>query len=135
MEYPLIAYCCYEGVYILYDIISNGEQIGYVNVEKEGLYYKFVCKCTFHDQNVHRVVVSDGESVLKLGICVPDGDKFTLLSRVPVKYLKGKNLRFWVESNCSSCIPVSSGKPFAQLDKLETARLQITNGQPSIIID
>ena len=28
MEYPLIAYCCYEGVYILNKIILNGEQIG-----------------------------------------------------------------------------------------------------------
>lgn len=135
MEYPLIAYCCYEGVYILNEIILNGEQIGYAKVEIEGLYYKILCICTFPDQNVYRVVVGDGESVLKLGICVPDDDKFILSTKVPVKYLKGKKMRFWVESNTSSCIPVSANKPFAQLDKLETARLQISNGQASIIID
>ena len=119
----------------MYKITLNGEQVGQAQVEREGLYYKITCICSFPDNEIHKIFVGDGESVVKLGVCVPNGNQFTLSTRVPIKYLPGDDLYFTIASNCPSDIPISSGKPFAYLDKLETARLQITNGQPSIIID
>ena len=119
----------------MYQITWNGKQVGQAQAEREGLYYKFTCVCDFSDDEIHRIIVSDGKTVVKLGVCIPDGDKFCLSTRVPVKYLTGGDLCFTIESDCVSGFPVFSGKPFAHLDKLETARLQITNGQASIIID
>ena len=118
----------------MYSILLNGEVVGQAQVEKEGLYYRFTCTCTFSDGKIHRIVVSDGKSVVKLGVCIPDGDQFRLSTKVPAKRLLGETLRFMIESDTTG-IPISSGKPFAYLDKLETARLQITNGQAYILID
>lgn len=119
----------------MYKILWNGKQVGQAKVEREGLYYKFTCVCVFHNYDIHRIIVSDGKELVKLGVCIPDGDKFTLSTRVPAKYLPGSSLCFTVEADSTSAIPVFSGKLFAHLDKLETARFQIINGQSNIIID
>ncbi len=118
----------------MYKIMLNEEQVGQAHVKREGLYYKITCVCNFSDGKIHRVVVRDGESAVRLGICIPKDDKFYLSTRIPAKHLLGENLYFSIESDCAG-IPVFAGKPFPHLDKLETARLQFTNGQPSILID
>ena len=38
MEHPLIAYGCYKGVFVVYDVSLNDTLVGYAQVEKEGLY-------------------------------------------------------------------------------------------------
>lgn len=116
----------------MYEITWNGMQVGKARVEKDGLYYKITCVCTFDDTDIHRVIVSDGESFVKLGVCIPEGDQFYLTTKVPVKSLRGNKLSFMIKSNCTTGIPVISGKPFAHLERLETARLQIKNGQAYI---
>lgn len=119
----------------MYQITYNGRQVGQAQAEREGLYYKITCVCDFSDDEIHRIVASDGKSVVKLGVCVPNGNQFSLSTKVPAKYLSAGDLCFSVASECTSGIPIFSGKPFPHLDKLETARLQITNGQPCIVID
>ena len=119
----------------MYEIMCNRESVGSAQVEKEGLYYKFLCTCLPPNEGVHRITVSDGETVRDLGICVPKGGKFTLTARVPIKYLKGNKLTFTLTSPNGADNSIDTGEAFAQLEKLEAARLQITNGQPEIVID
>ncbi len=119
----------------MYEIMCNKESAGSAQVEKEGLYYKFLCTCLPPNEGVHRIIVSDGEAVRDLGICVPEGGKFILTARVPIKYLKGNKLTFTLTSKNGVDNSVDIGEAFAQLEELEAARLQITNGQPEIVID
>lgn len=119
----------------MYDIIFDNMTVGRAEVKIEGLYYKFVCICTPPNKEVYRIKTSDGETELDLGICVPTGQEFTVITRIPVKYLKGDNLSFRLVSGLKKGIFVATGKQFEHLDKIEAARLQTTNGQPEIIID
>lgn len=84
-------------------------------------------------------MVSNGDDVRDLGICVPSGTVFTLTARVPVRQMQGSKLRFSLVAGNSSksvqTVPVINGEPFPHLDKLESARLQDTGGQTVIIID
>ena len=119
----------------MYEIICNKEFVGSAQVEKEGLYYKFLCTCLPPNEEIHRITVSDGETVRDLGICVPGDGKFILTARVPIKYLKGDKLTFTLTSQKGMDNSIDIGEAFTQLEELEAARLQITNGQPEIVID
>lgn len=119
----------------MYDILLNGLTIGHVQVDREGLYYKFRCNCKFNDNKIYRIKVTDSVTEITLGICVPEGDNFILNTKVPVKKLQKDSLIFTAELRSEQAIVAETGKSFSYLDKLETARLQYTNGQIKIIID
>ena len=118
----------------MYKIFINHEAVGNAEVSREGLYYRFRCSCTLPDNGIYRVFVNDGTITKDLGICVPVGDRFTLSSRVPIKYLPGNDFTFSLIPK-SSEIPVSTDKPFSHLDKLENSKFQNTDGQAAILID
>lgn len=136
MNYPLAAYICCKGVCGLYDIVMNDRKVGYTEVSKEGLYYRFFCSCIPPEKGMHRVKVSDSSATRDLGICVPEDGRFTLTARVPIKYLKENELSFTLcgEMETSVPVPVAAEKPFSHLEELETAHLHSTNGQQEIII-
>lgn len=119
----------------MYSILFDNIPVGRAEVKKEGLYYKFVCTCTPPNKEVHKVKVFDGETEIDLGICVPIEQEFTVITRIPIKRLKGDRFSFRLVSGFNKGIPVATGKQFEYLHKIEAARLQTTNGQPEIIID
>ena len=136
-EVPPCGIECYKGVCILYDIMMDTQVVGQAEVIKEGLYYRFSCKCTPPNDEVHKIVVSDGSNTKDLGICVPEGEWFCLVSRTPVKHLPGETLRFTLipQNKQQTTIPVAIDQPFSGLDKLESAYLQETEGSMQIVID
>ena len=112
----------------------NDEIVGKADVKREGLYYRFVCTCMPPDNRVHRIFVSDGTNTRDLGICIPMGERFFLSCRVPIKYLPGESLAFSLVPK-QAPIPVYDAQPFPQIDKLDSARFQVTDGQAEILID
>ena len=133
---PYGIHCC-KGVCILYDIYAGTQVVGQAEVIKEGLYYRFSCKCTPPDEGVCRILVSDGCNTKDLGICVPTGEWFCLVSRVPIKYLSGDKLEFLLvpKDRQVSVVPVATNEPFPELDKLESAHLQEADGKTEVVID
>ena len=121
----------------MYDIFVGTQIVGQAEVIKEGLYYRFSCKCTPPDEGVHKIIVSDGDNTKDLGICVPKGERFCLVSRVPIKYLPGKKLQFTLEQKDKKeiAVPVSADEPFPNLDRLESAYLQESDEKAEIIIN
>ena len=121
----------------MYDIYMGTQVVGQAEVTKEGLYYRFSCKCTPPDEDIYRITVSDGSNTKDLGICVPTGEWFCLVTRVPVEYLSGEKMEFSLLSKDrrATAVPVASNEPFPDLDKLESAYLQEADGKTEIIID
>lgn len=135
-EVPPCGIYCRKGVCILYDIMMDTKVVGQAEVIKEGLYYRFTCKCTPPNDAVHRILVNDGVHTRDLGICVPTGEWFCLVCRVPVKYLTGEKLVFTLAPNEKrTAVPVETDTPFPALDKLETAYLQENADSTEIVID
>ena len=121
----------------MYDIYADTQVVGRAEAIKEGLYYRFSCKCTLPNEGVYRITVSDGNNTKDLGICVPTGEWFGLVTRVPIKYLPGDKLEFTLvqKDRQVTAIPIVTNEPFADLDKLDSAYLQQTDGKTEIIID
>ena len=120
----------------MFDILWNGKPVGTAECKKEGLYYRFDCSCTPPDKAFYRVVLTDGQVQRDLGICVPQGNRFVLTARVPCKLINTEALSFELTDKRqeSFSVPVNTGEPFEHLEKIETARLQVTNGQAELII-
>lgn len=121
----------------MYNILFNETPVGRAEVKTVGLYYHFSCTCNPPDSGFYRITVTDGDSVNNLGICVPEGSNFTCTARIPKKHLNGDRLSFALKpfNEEVTAIPIQTGEPFSQLDRLDNARLQLTNGQTEIIID
>lgn len=134
MKHPLVAYYCYKGVMCLYDVILNGNRVGYITIESIGLYYKFFCECTLPDNKIYRLFSGDKDTFVKLGICVPEGGKFVLNTRLPRKVFSEKPTIFWLMPNVDKVIYIENGKHFDYLDKLDIARLKKSNGQQYYIL-
>ena len=132
MNDPLAAYSSCKGVCVLCKVYYEGSSVGHARIQKEGLFYKFICSCTPPDSSVYRISVDDGENRRDLGICVPQGDIYTLTARVPCKYLKGDSLHFELTDKKAVAVPVRSGEPFDHLEQLENARFHEENGQAEI---
>ena len=121
----------------MYDIMMNSQIVGQAEVIKEGLYYRFSCKCTPPNEGIHKIIVSDGKNTKDLGICVPTGEWFCLVSRVPVKNLPGEKLDFMLKlkDQKQTAVPVATDEPFPNLDELDNAYFQESEQGAAILID
>ena len=119
----------------MYQLYLDNKQVGTAMVIKEGLYYRFSCVCNLPMDCIYKVMVSDGSSVVKLGVFIPENDKFRLNSRIPIKKLLGDDLYFIIEKNNVIISKVGNNVEFAHLDRLENARLKTTDGQKYILIN
>lgn len=119
----------------MFEIRMGDAVVGSADVKKNGLYYHITCTCKPPNKEIHRIIMYDGSVQKDLGICVPAGNVFTLSARIPVKYFHGDDFTFELVPEAKGEYIISNNMPFDHLDKLETARLQYTNGQLKIITD
>ena len=122
-----------EGTYSIY----SGEQcVGTVAVSREGLYYRFDCRCRLEKRELCKICVNCGEDQILLGTPIPDGQQFRLCRKLPVKCFAGETPRFTVTGNGKSeiFIEVRENEPFLHLKDLKKAVFRVRNGIAGIVI-
>lgn len=107
-------------------------------VRKEGLYYRFCCRCTLTGEVVCRLaVICEGEPV-HLGILVPVGESFGLDTSLPVKRIGETAPVFQVLPGRvvtdGRFVPIKPEEPFAYIARLKDAFLAYQNGQAGVIL-
>ena len=115
--------------------ISFGEKIvGRAQAERQGLYYHVTCLCGLSGEVMHRLEGSCGEKRADLGILVPMEQGFGLDTRFPVSRVGEGELSFRLrprhdELGGRSFVPITPEEPFAYLERLKEAFLEIQNGK------
>lgn len=121
-----------------YDILLGGESIGQAVVERQGLYYRFACRCRLTGGVIYRITVACGDRRENLGVPVPEGDAFVLTARLPVSRLGNGEPTFRAVPRHGDLegkfIPLSLEAPFAYLSRLETAFLETRGGQLGVVV-
>ena len=116
-----------------FEIKQGSSLIGKVTVERQGLYYRIICRCSLTGDVMHHLVVSSGEKREDLGTLVPFDGAFGLEKRVPVKKLGEGEPQFHLLPKHSSpngkFIPVYPEEPFSYVSRLKNAYLEARNGQ------
>ena len=121
-----------------YDIHLGSAVAGKAIVEKQGLYYRFSCRCRLSGSSMQRILVSCGDKQVDLGICIPMDDAFGLDKKIPCKHLGEGVPEFRLLPKHPRAgrmfVPVYPEEPFAYMQKLKNAYLEIQNGQPGVVI-
>lgn len=121
-----------------YPVYFGKQAVGRVMVRREGLYYRFCCRCTLTGEVVCRLaVICEGEPV-HLGILVPVGESFGLDTSLPVKRIGEIEPEFQVMPGRAVTngrfVPIKPEEPFAYIAKLKDAFLAYQNGQAGVIL-
>ena len=122
-----------------YEVFFGKDKAGKVQVLREGLYYRFFCRCQLSGDVVCRLLVRCGEKQENLGVVVPMGDGFGLEKKVPVKHLGEENMEFFLMPKCDHIggefVPIYPEEPFSYIARLKDAFLARQNGQMGAVIN
>ena len=115
-----------------YCVFLDGKDVGKVQLEKFGLYYRIRCRCPVVSGSMYNLFVSPGKEHRRLGVCIPKDGYLCLETKVPIKVLGNEELRFYLQrrnqENIELFIPVVQGERFPLLEKLENAYMTEQNG-------
>ena len=87
---PPAAYSCGRGALLMegtYGVYFGTKLAGKVQVRRQGLYYRFACRCRLNGEVVCRLRVTCGGRWENLGVVVPVDGGFGLETSLPVKSL------------------------------------------------
>lgn len=122
-----------------YDILMGKEPVGQARVTRQGLYYRFDCRCRLSGEVICRVTVCVGGHHENLGILVPNGDAFTLCKKLPVKGLGTGFPEFRAlprhHKTQGTFVAVYPEEPFQYLTRLQNAYLEVRNAQQGIVLN
>lgn len=117
-------------------ILCGGEPIGTAQVRKEGLYYRVECQCRKETQSILRLAAHCEGGTVMLGVLCPNGDRWTLETKIAAKHFKGRIMQIAVVGQRSNerFVPIYENKPFAYLSEVRYARFAIRSGQLGMIV-
>lgn len=117
-----------------YPIILDGTKIGEAQLEKEGLYYRIKCGCTFPDSKPWRIKVCCANNELDLGVCVTTTTGRGLETKIPAKLLDLSDISFCAcLEEKEALYTVCENEPFSQVSQLLSMRLLAKNGQYGLV--
>lgn len=106
--------------------------MGNVWVTRQGLYYRFQCRCQLSSAVVCRVVVQCGSTRENLGVLTPVGGGFGLEKSLAVKKLEPAAPEFWVlpsrPDTAEKFAPIFPEEPFGYIQRLKDAFLAQRDG-------
>ena len=115
-----------------YDVFFGGHPVGRVQVLRQGLYYRFICRCKPECDGVYRLAVLCGGSQMNLGVVVPEGEGFGLDKLIPRKRLEEGRPEFFLASRqapvSGTFVPISPEEPFYYIARLKGAFLTEQGG-------
>lgn len=120
-----------------FDIFLDGKSVGRVVVERQGLYYRFDCRCRLKDGELYRLTVEQDGVMQNLGVLLPSGDAYWLTTKQAVKKFGRGTPLFRIQPKTKGrggFIPVYPEEPFLYLDRLKNAYLELRDGITGVVI-
>ena len=122
----------------MYEVFQGEKAVGTVEIQKEGLYIRFSCRCRPVHRDMIRLWMICGEKETDLGLCVPMDGAFGTEKRIPAKLCGPREPTFCLRHKDDTLrgkfIPISPEEPFRYLHKLETAFLEKRGPRLGIVI-
>ena len=121
-----------------YEVCFGKDTVGKVQVLRQGLYYRFICRCRLTGDVICRLVARCGEKQENLGIVVPMEDGFGLDKKIPVKQIGEGNMDFLLvpkhDQLMGKFVPICPEEPFAYITRLKESFLVRKDGQVGLVI-
>ena len=108
-----------------YAVRFGDKTVGKAQVTVEGLYYHVVCRCKLTGEVMVRLEAACGDKRENLGILIPGENGFELDTRFPISRLLPRHDPLAGRV----FVPITPEEPFAYLERLKTAFLEIQEGK------
>lgn len=122
-----------------YGVYFGNRQVGKVQVLRQGLYYRFLCRCQLTGEIMCRLEITCGGKRENLGVVIPMDGGFGLDTKVPVKRIGEGEMQFCLipkhEIPSGRFVPISPEEPFAYISRLKVSYLVRREGQTGILIN
>ena len=120
-----------------YGVYFGSRLAGKVQVQRQGLYYRFTCRCQISGDVVCRLHVSCGDKRESLGVVIPMDGGFGLDTRLPVKRLGEGSMEFTLipkhEVPEGKFVPIYPEEPFAYIERLKEGFLAKKGEQVGVV--
>ncbi len=107
-------------------------------MQQEGLYWKIQCRCKLSGEVIYKVHMNSGNRSVDLGVLVPGRECFEIDTRIPVKRIGTGDFSFQALPRNSNptgkFVPIYPDEPFAYIQSLQKAYLQVRNGQVGVVM-
>lgn len=144
-----------------YAVMYRGEQVGKLQMQKQGLYCRMQCRCQLPGDDIYRLKMLQGKESIHIGVLVPEGDGFLLDKRIPAKRIPAGELHFVVRGSREpeepeekpeekpeqtqeqtqesipeeqEFVPICEEEPFPALEQVRDSILAWQDGQPGIFV-
>lgn len=121
-----------------YEVTVGRDSVGKVQLIREGLYYRVICRCVIPGEQVYRLYAVMGNRRENLGVLIPERDGMLLNRKIPAKKLPSDALQFIVSSGAvhqdEIFIPISPEEPFLYIERLKNSFLDSEHGKIGIRI-
>jgi len=118
--------------------MCRGNRIGECSVYREGLYYRFICRCDVAFEKVYCLYVQIGEQCENLGVLVPVDGGFGFSIRLPAKRFQTGMPVFYAAAKQGDTprkfIPIYPEEPFAYLKRITDCCLARRDGQIGVML-
>ncbi len=127
--------CDEGGIFLVgkYEVLFHQKPVGTMEVSRDGLYYRFCCKCKLPQNQIFRITVSYGNEHVNLGVLIPCNDTFHLDTKRPIKLFTQAEPLFTVTSDTENWIPIREDRPFPRIEDLENGIYCEQDGVPGIL--
>ena len=118
------------------DVMLEGQKIGTVRTEKQGLYLHFSCRCSLPRPGMYRVRALAEEPV-DLGLMVPMEDWFGFEKSVAARHFRGAIRGFQAvpkDEKQEIFLPAVPGAPFEGISRLEEGQFCVREGRPGVLL-
>lgn len=132
---------CGKGALLLegtYGVYFGNQLMGKVQVLRQGLYYRFICRCQLTGDVVCRLSVACGDKQESLGVVVPMDGGFGLDTLLPAKRLGQGKPEFLLlpkhDVPAGKFVPICPEEPFAYIERLKESFLVRKGQQVGIML-
>ena len=118
-----------------YEVYLGSNPAGKIQITKQGLYSRIVCRCIVPQDVVYRLYAAGNGKRENLGVVIPDGEGYLLERSIVSKRLEGCTqflLSARSDREVGKFVPIYPEEPFSYIGQLENTFLEIQNGQPGI---
>ena len=121
----------------MFPIYYGNRELGKATLDKQGLYYRILCKCNIPTDALCTIHLQTNEKDINLGTCIRVGNQYIIDTKIPIKHVQNNDLKFCIlpknAESSSEFIPIEENSPFPNLQRLDKGRMRRQDGRAGIV--
>lgn len=115
-------------------ILYGTSVVGEAKIQRQGLYYQFCCSCNFSESRIYKLWATSGGKNIKLGVCVPEMDCYTLCRKIPIAHFDTDEISVYALNDNEAKTQRELDTKLVSIKRLDQAILRLVDGHQVVCI-